>query len=339
MTALGGLVDLSLFATSPTDDRNFGLPNRTSSERIFREIPCHRAQREVSCPLPRGGTMKPLPPLPASKLCRRRAARGRHDPNSRCILVRMKRIGLDDRPGNESSTLQQRRNVTTIPRLTLSVPPSAPHPQPLGEERRQPRPSMIWMPDEQMWLIQDQSEEDSIPGFWAYPSLPLASEHRYTRSEPSPDSTARFDLSPLSPVRSQFLRLMDCSDRERLSPLFQEAVQTVPMMDLSPIVSPPTATPMDEPEQEEDWLSDSSGHQSYHTPKTYCSIASPTATMTTEEPRIIFPQLAWEGAWEGGGAGRRAPNEQPRIVFPQLAWEGSWEGVGRMVTRPASAMN
>lgn len=176
-----------------------------------------------------------------------------------------------------------------------------------------------------MWLIQDEADRDAPPSYWDHTFPPGQSQHRYTRSEPSPDSNDHFDWSPFSPVRNQFLSLMEwsgrptLSDRERLNPLFQEAVQTVPWTDISPL-SPRPPSDMDH-----DWVSDNSEYQSYHTA---------AGSLTVEEP-IVFPQLAWEDAWEGDR--RRVAEEQ--IVFPQLAWESSWEGVARRVTRPASAMN
>ena len=318
MSALG-LVDLSLFATSPTDDHRFAASNISPPERVFREESCYRAQRELNHSLPRNFATKPLPPLPPRGLCKRRCMR-RHDANSRCILMRMKRTGSDDRT-NEGRTLQQRRNFTMTPQLTLSVPPRS-----TGDET-EPRPTMIWMPDEQMWLTQDRMDGNPNPYVWAYPPPPPNAGHHYSRSEPSPDSSRHFDLSPLSPVRSQFLSLMESPDRERLSPLFQEAVQTVPMMDLSPL-SPRASTSL---ATEPEWPSDTSDYQSYQTAHSFQAKSS-----LTEEPRIVFPQLAWEDSW--GAEGRRV-REEPRVLFPQLAWEGSWEAVARRVTRPASAMS
>lgn len=329
MSALGGLVDLSLFATSPTNDRHFAPSNNSPSEGIYRQVPCYRSQRELNHSLPRSFAMKPLPPLPPRGLCKRREMR-RHDANSRCILMRLKRAAVDDRQRSEALTLQQRRNVTATPQLTLSVPPRS------GREESNPRPSMIWMPEEQMWLTQDRDNQDrdnqdrdnqnNGPCFWAYPPPPPYSGHHYSRSEPSPDSDHHFDLSPRSPVRNQFLSLMESSGQERLSSLFQEAVQTVPMMDLSHHSPRASFAP------EQDWPSDTSDYQSYHSANSYPAVR----TSLSEEQRIVFPQLAWEDSWEGGG---RRPREEPRILFPQIAWEDSWEAVARRVTRPASAMS
>lgn len=322
MSGIEGLVDLSLFATSPTDDRHFALPNDPPADR---GVPHYRSQRERSCPLPRSFVMKPLPALPPRRMCRRRPGRGRHDANSRCILMRIKRSRLDEPTGNESPTIQQRRNANATPQLTLSVPPPPAHEERLERAESVARPTMIWIEEEQMWLIQDEVDGNPPPYYWNHTSRPGQPEHRYTRSEPSPDSNAHFDLSPLSPVRNQFLSLMESSgrprlsDRERLNPLFQEAVQTVPWTDFLPL-SPRSSSEMDQ-----DWLSNTSEYQSYHTA---------AGSLAVEEPRIVFPQLAWEGAWEGG---RRVVDE-PQIVFPQLAWENAWEGLGRRLTRSASAM-
>ena len=329
MSGTEGLVDLSLFATSPTDDRHFAPPNDPPAEPIYRGVPCYRSQRERNGHLPRSFAMKPLPPLPPRRTCRRRPARGRHDVSSRCILMRIKKIRLDDSTGNESPTIQQRRNANMTPQLPLSVPPP-----PAREERlervesaeRAPRPAMVWLPEEQMWLIQDEADNDAPPYYWDHTPPPGQPEHRYTRSEPSPDSNTHFDLSPFSPVRNQFLSLMESSgrprlsDRERLNPLFQEAVQTIPMTDISPLSPQPSS------EMDQDWISNDSEYQSYHTA---------AGSLAVEEPRIVFPQLAWENAWEGE-RGRAA--EEPPIMLPQLAWESSWEGVARRVTRPASAL-
>lgn len=334
MSGTEALVDLSLFQTSPTDDRHFALSNGPPTEQIDREVPRNRSQREGSCPLPRSFAMKPLPPLPQRRMCRRRPARGRHDVNSRCILMRIKRIKLDGSTGNASPTIQQRRNANTTPPLTLSVPPPRPREErperPERTERperaeRAARPTIIWMPEEQMWLVQDEDDRNPPPYDWNHTFPSSQPVHRYTRSEPSPDSNAHFNLSPLSPfspVRSQFLRLMESSshhgpsDRERLNPLFQEAVQMVPLTDISPWSPRPSET-------DQDWQSASSEYQSYHTA---------TGSLTVDEPQIVFPQLAWDRAWEGG---RRRAAEEPQMVSPQMAW-GS---VAWTVTRPASAMN
>lgn len=308
-----GLVDLSLFATSPADDRHFAVLNETPPEGIY------RSQRELSCPPSRRAALKPLPAVPMGRMCKRRPTRGRHDANSRCILERIKRMRVVDYAGVPSPTIQQRRSATTTSLLTLSVPaprleatatPQVTLSGPLEVTRdgRNSGPSMVWMPDEQMWLIRSEREQDINHYFWGLHSPSNPPGRRYTRSEPSPDSNTHFDLSPLSPVRSQFLTLIDTSDQGRLTPLFQEAVQTVPLTDISPAAMPVSASNVSRPpsplpsrpasirEPDEASLPDeSSEYQSYHTASSFRMIRS----SSQDEPRIVFPQLAWESSWEG----------------------------------------
>lgn len=347
-----GLVDLSLFATSPADDRHFAVLNSPPPARN------HRSQRDLSCPPSRTRATKPLPPLPMGRLCRKSPIRGRQDANSRCILMRIKRMRIDDRPRVTSPTIQQRRNTTPTPQLTLTVPPRRRNltatPQltlsrPPREEI-EPGSSMVWMPDEQMWLIRTEPNREATDPCWGYSSPPARSPHRYTRSEPIPDSNSHLDLSPFSPIRNQFLSLIDSSDQGRLTPLFQEAVQTVPLTDISLASASLCGSNF---EMEPDLPSDGSEYESYHTANSYRIFHSPTP----EEPRIVFPQLAWESSWEGFDA-----EEEPMLVSPRaewdgttevgspenvsppsasspLVWERSWEAMGARLARPASALN
>lgn len=310
-----GLVDLSLFATSPADDRHFAVLNETPPERNY----C--SQREHSCPPSSRAAMKPLPTVPTRRLCKRSAIRGRHDANSRCILERIKRIRVADHASVTSPTIQQRRSATTTPPLTLNVPASRVDataipqvtlsgPPLVTRDGGSSGPALVWMPDEQMWLIQFEREQDVNRYFWGLHSPPNQPAIRYTRSEPSPNSNTYFDLSPLSPVRSQLLTLIETSDQGRLTPLFQEAVQTVPLTDISPgamstfvsasnvsaFPSPPPSPPASNRETNEaSWPDDSSEYESYHTASSFRMIRS----SSHDEPRIVFPQLAWESCWEG----------------------------------------
>ncbi|KAL9583097.1 MAG: hypothetical protein Q9212_002913 [Teloschistes hypoglaucus] len=256
MAHYGGLVDLSLFATSPTDAHQFAVDDLaieipSNRERIFRARPGDVASTQYAHPLPRSYTMKPLPPLPSRRLCRTRGSGSRPDFTSRCILTRMKRAREDDQTFSQAVTIQQRRSggpAVTAPQLTLSLPsiPTPSHP-------RRTASAMIWMPDEQMWLTADE-----ITDQW-HDHRPL--QHRstdptnhqsaytentfqyyqpeYPRSEPSPGPYAYYDLSPPeSPIMSQLRTLLvEPRDEERLSPLFQEAVQTVPMIDMASLYS------------------------------------------------------------------------------------------------------
>lgn len=348
-----GLVDLSLFATSPADDRHFAVLNETPPERNY------RSQRELSCPPSRRAAMKPLPTAPMGRLCKRSAIRGRHDANSRCILERIKRMRVADHAGVTSPTIQQRRSATTTPPLTLTVPASrldataTPQvtlsgPPLLTRDGRHSRPAMVWMPDEQMWLIQTDREQDVNHYFWGLHSTANQPAIRYTRSEPSPDSNTHFDLSPLSPVRSQFLSLIETSDQGRLTPLFQEAVQTVPLTDISPPAMPAfasesnvSASPSPAPSppasnrdmDEASWPDDSSEYQSYHTASSFRMIRS----SSDDEPRIVFPQLAWENSWEGTdlpdeGEDRMLVSPPPRQ--PHSDAEPEREGRNMLVSPP-----
>lgn len=305
-----GLVDLSLFAISPADDRHFAVLNETPPDGIY------RSPRELGWPSSRRAALKPLPAVPTGRMCRRRPIRGRHDENSLCILERIKRMRAVDHAGIPSPTIQKRRSATTTSLLTLTVPAPRLHatatpqvtlsgPLEVTRDGSHSGSSMVWMPDEQMWLIRSEREQDVNHYFWGLHSPSDRPGRRYTRSEPSPDSNTHFDLSPLSPVRSQFLTLIDTSDQGRLTPLFQEAVQTVPLTDISPAAmpvseyAPPSSLPLQpasnrEP-QEASLPDDSSEYESYHTASSFRMIRS----SSQDEPRIVFPQLAWESSWEG----------------------------------------
>lgn len=343
-----GLVDLSLFATSPADDRHFAVLNETPPERNY------RSQREHSCPPSRRAAMKPLPAVPTGRLCKRSAIRGRHDANSRCILERIKRIRVADHAGVTSPTIQQRRSATTTPPLTLNVPASrldaTAIPQvtlsgpPLVTRAGRPSGSeLVWMPDQEMWLIQSEREQDVNHYFWGLHSPPNQPAIRYTRSEPSPNSNTHFDLSPLSPVRSQFLTLIEPSDQGRPTPLFQEAVRTVPLTDISPAAvsafvsasnvsafpsPPPSPPPSNRERNEASWPDDSSEYESYHTASSFRMIRS----SSHDEPRIVFPQLAWESSWEGTDLPDESEDRIPVSPPPrQLHSDAEPEREGRMM--------
>lgn len=259
-----GLVDLSLFATSPTDDRHFHVEETPQAERFFRARPSGHASTQYGYPLPRCYTMKPLPPLPQRKLC------GRHpDFTSRCILTRMKRQRADDASFRQGATLQQRRSgpTTAAPRLTLTLPSS-----PTTHSNNRTSSAMIWMPDEQMWLIAEEitgRDHDTPNNFdlSAYEENALSYYQRsdYPRSEPSPGPYTYYDLTPPdSPVLSQFRSLLvEPRDEERLSPLFQEAMQTIPMSDSASLYSHSFDERVHEREQERQ-QSRSSESRSFH---------------------------------------------------------------------------
>ena len=94
---------------------------------------------------------------------------------------------------------------------------------------------MIWLPDEEMWLIA-AIDDDCDNGYNAYPYMdnaPFNDDYiqnpRSVRSEPSPDT----DDPDLSPVRSQFRMLMERRPLvdARYSPPLQEAIHGMGIYD------------------------------------------------------------------------------------------------------------
>ncbi|KAL8829380.1 MAG: hypothetical protein Q9191_002045 [Dirinaria sp. TL-2023a] len=281
MATPGGLVDLSLFAESPTSDWRFTtsdvpsyhsnidtgahsrLPRRndfysqgyTSSRsppdvflpprtHVNFDFPPGRddhfgrgyydpPEDPVIRPLPRSYELKPLPALPPKKLCKPRPVRTRNDASSRCILNRLKKTKSEECLRGRRCTLQQRRKASSTPQLTLTVVDSA-------RETRRPAPEMVWLPDEQMWLVTDSRPREpnqSAPQYWAPPIHPEPSPSVYSLPEATPPLTPDgpqqrnplIDEDGLSPIQSQFRSLI--IDAERRSPLFQEAMQTIPDID------------------------------------------------------------------------------------------------------------
>ncbi|MCJ1236283.1 hypothetical protein MMC14_004262 [Varicellaria rhodocarpa] len=259
-----GLVDLSLFAVSPTS-HEFTIPeipayeghsyeghshNAQNDHRFYDEIPAYqRYYDEIAWQdengrtyrsIPHASTNKPLPPLPRRRLCERRVDPRREDINPpRCILARMRRVRTyppnSSEGRNQSNSIQQRRNtLTSAPQLTLTVPQLH-----LGQERGRPAVPMVWMADEQMWLIADDVGFDTYHSS-SFDPQPYHTLPRSARSEPY---SARRD-SELSPVRSQFRTLMERRSEQRSSPDFQDAVNgvRVPIFDYEDYEDP-SSTP------------------------------------------------------------------------------------------------
>ena len=210
----------------PTAAFDFGFPSQqnTTPERSFYDPP----DDPVIRPLPRSYTLKPLPPLPPKKLCKPRPSRARSDAQSRCILQRLKKARSED-PTSHRNPLQQRRNVTSAPQLTLTLPLSA-------RGSTNTAPEMIWLPDEQMWLVTDHRAQDRQPSPPQYTAADAVTQRQpspsiYSDRTPplTPDlSSPRnplIDEDGLSPIQLQFRSLV--VDQERRSPLFQEAMQTI----------------------------------------------------------------------------------------------------------------
>lgn len=209
----------------------FDVPQQRYSinERRYRDVHPQRAGQ----PLPRSYTLKPLPPLPPRKLCKSRTSNSSRDVQSRCILNRLKKTRSEDLMNTRRGSLQQRRNLQSTPQLTLTVS---------GTDGRARRPGheMVWLSEEQMWLVMDQEERDvnfSPPQRSAPPLRFQPSPSLYDSPETPPPLTP--DLAQtrnpfindegLSPIQSQFRSLI--IDEERRSPLFQEATSTIPDID------------------------------------------------------------------------------------------------------------
>ena len=276
------LVDLSLFAESPTNDWRFAsleAPSHNTdldsivrssfppfrqdlqseshaSSHVFRGLfsPIQRSaasdrpslrhtsyerryydppDEPVVRPLPRSYSEKPLPPPPPKKLCKPRPSRGRHEAQSRCILQRLKKTRSEDLRTDRRGSLQQRRNLQSAPQLTLTVPRQA-------QRSHRPANEMIWLPNEQMWLVMNQHEQNlnlSPPQYSRAPvrSQPSPSIYSYIDTPPPVTPDAAQSRNPfinedgLSPIQSQFRSLI--VDEERRSPLFQEATQTIQDID------------------------------------------------------------------------------------------------------------
>ena len=180
---------------------------------------------------------------------------------SKCILARMKRLRIEyqnqhqDHPpqlnraqsqpivptmishaaqtGVHEPTLRERRHRDGSSQLSLAVPP----PRSTRQNPQGGRPAlpMIWLPEEEMWLIASV-DDDYDNGYEAYPhtdSFPFndncMQDPRSARSEPSPDT----DDPDLSPVRSQFRMLMERRPLvdARYSPPLQEAIHGMGIYD------------------------------------------------------------------------------------------------------------
>ena len=258
------LVDLSLFATSPTFDAHFALPDLPGQQDAH-------ALRNFSRPLPRDYSLKPLPPLPRRRLCptARSSTPKRCDMESRCIFTKIKRARSNEQAPTQNSNVLQPRNLTSpTPQLGCSAyqensllqrrNPTSPAPQltlsaPQTNSRSLSTASaMVWMPEEQMWLITGEVQRDFIsshePNAAPPAYTPAYTTRNFTRSEPSPTIRFQHDLNDLTPpmtsVQLQLERLLEqrrreptppppsiLRDDERFSPLFQEAMNSVPMTD------------------------------------------------------------------------------------------------------------
>ena len=264
------LVDLSLFATSPTFDRHFALPDVPGQQHSGQQAA--QPPRNVSRPVLGDYSSKPLPPLPRRRMCLtpRCPTPKRCDVESHCIFNRIKRARSNEQPPTQTPNLLRRRNLTSpTPQLGFSAyqentllqrrNPTSPAPQltlsaPQSSSRSLSTASaMVWMPEEQMWLITGEVQRDVISSHEPDVAPPAYTPRNFTRSEPSPTIRSPHDLTPpMTPVQAQLERLLEqqrqeplpqppsiLRDEERLSPLFQEAMNSVPMTDLADLAPPP----------------------------------------------------------------------------------------------------
>ncbi|KAG8534182.1 uncharacterized protein KY384_001026 [Bacidia gigantensis] len=231
------LVDLSLFSASPTDDRQFAVHGRSDDYDLLgliqepfqptREFYAPRAPLQA---LSEQSTSKPLPRLPPRTICG--AIQIPREREGGCVLHRMKRKRTNESPGTPDLSLPQRRNIQSPPQLTLSIAGRS-------VTERGPASELVWMPEEQMWLLLGEEggvgnrepERGPVPHQESTQHIP---QPQRSRSEPATSAQSQWRITPpLSPVQTQLQRLMQQPrDEERLSPLFQEAMNSVPMEDL-----------------------------------------------------------------------------------------------------------
>ena len=253
MTSHDQLVDLSLFASSPTYDQHFSISDVPVHE--YYGDPHNTPSITFTHAWPQDNTMKPLPPLPQRRFFPKpRTSTSRSSgTDSRCILTRVKRTRSNESPLTLGDSLPQRRNMSPPPQLTLSAPQANSNPSPASP--------MVWLPDEQVWLIADEVRRGSMPNQTSYPSPPAPPAYTpraYARSEPSPTVQYGFDLTPpLTPVQHQLQSLIEPRKEQRpppltlqnsreprdegdMSPLFQEAMNSVPLMDPADLFPPPS---------------------------------------------------------------------------------------------------
>ncbi|MCJ1369420.1 hypothetical protein MMC20_000631 [Loxospora ochrophaea] len=347
MDTANGLVDLSLFASSPTSDHYFDhhfptpeaphvpevshIPEVSAYQQMNAQMPWTRPiTRSRSAPQP-SLTMKPLPPLPRERRI-----------GSRCILNRMKRRMPNYTADEQRSPLQLRRNMSACPHLTLTVPET---PREHANSRRGHGHSpMIWMPDEQMWLISTDNDIDSHYSTqhasppWYSPSMYTPETH-YPHSEPCYDR----DESDSSPVRSQFASLIRPQGADRLSPLFQEAISSVT------IRADGTQSPPPEYQSGREWPSES---QLWSSPELTRlegreRLSDSQLWSSPEIPRLEGPSRddGWQSlsrpgghsrddSWHSISSGISGLSDDLMSPFDQT----SWGYVAARIGRPASAL-
>lgn len=242
------LVDLSLFSYSPTSDHYLSLRAANSHNRDIsstdspsRGTHRSRGQRDAAAqtsprPTRRQAVHKPLPRPPPRVICGSFSVPRERDLGTSCLFNRVKRKRKDMSSGPSNARLPQRRNVATPPRLLLTSSQL---------NSRNESSELVWMPEEQMWLVVGEGERESGTTS-AFPREQViqwqASALARARSEPAVTNRHSRSLIPLplpTQVRAQHYEEEE-RDEERLSPLFHEAMNSVPMEDTYEPPPPPS---------------------------------------------------------------------------------------------------
>lgn len=276
------LVDLSLFDESPTREHQFILP--TVPRRTAPELPWTQLPRVEGTPIRRVPANKPLPPLPeAEGRSRPRKCRTTCDDGTdRCILTRLKRCRTD----GHCYPLQPRHQLDHASDVNLTV--LAP--------RARPASPMVWLENEEMWLVMNHAPTEPyyIPPF-------------RSRSIQSPRPTY-YPPGSRSPI-PDMQRSRSLPDQERLSPMFAEAMQTVPFEDFESgaDVEPPDSPP-------------------------------PLYQMARDSEY----EISWRESFHSATGGVSPMTAEPGSGAVDSVWEGvarHWACVAGRVARPASAMH
>ncbi len=355
MAGVEELVDLSLFATPPAFDRHFALTDVPEQYHNLLQDP--HPLRNFSRPLPRDYSSKPLPPLPRRRCPTPRCSTPKRcDIESHCIINKFKRARSNEQtPPQNTSTIQRRSLTSPTPQLGFSAyqentllqrrNPSSPAPQltlsaPQSNSRSLGTASaMVWMPEEQMWLITGEVHRDVISShepLAAPPAYtPTYAPRNFTRSEPSPTIRSQDDLSPpMTPVQIQLERLLEqqqreplpqppsiLRDEERFSPLFQEAMNSVPMVDPADL-APPSL------------FSDPVGKER---PRTANNPASRPQNSMTLDPRSRSLSVGSHATHSRNASSSTFHTAVEDFNSDSDCATRSWSGVARKIARPASA--
>ena len=322
------LVDLSLFSLSPADDRHFAVHDPEFNDDQSRQ------QRGHSRPLQENLTNRPWSRRPQRRLCPGASVARTWEEDSRCILARIRRTVTPPTINRDrDNTLLQRRNPSSVPRLTLSVPQSSPR-------HRHAASAMRWMPDEQMWLIENEVQQDVLPAQTAYPSPPPYSPPRNppldrSRSMPASTIAPLFDLTPpLTPIQAQLQTLIQPPGEDRLSPLFQEAMNSVPMTD---------SMGLEQPSVDQDPLYNYRAQRPETTYESSLPSLSPRASGAWQTPaRSRSASVATRSSRVMSGASSSRSFHSARESISEDLTEPTlsarrWHGLARRIARPTSS--